>query len=241
MGKHIEAKSPYDPPGQPGTPQVEAYSPSITTINRTPPTDTGGRPISGYLIEKRELGSEWNRVDHYPTPNLHYVIPGLREGARYEFRVLACTEAGPGQPSRPSIPSGSFELKAKANPPDPLRTPYATKVEKTYVNLKWPLTIFDGGSKVIEYIIEGRESGSSWCRLNDYNVTDPYFTATNLTTNSDYELQVFAVNAVGKSEPSLGSNLIKVQEIYDGCLPEFVRGLHNCNVGLSKRLYLETE
>ena len=46
VGKHIEAKSPYDPPGQPGTPQVEAYSPSITTINRTPPTDTSGRPIA---------------------------------------------------------------------------------------------------------------------------------------------------------------------------------------------------
>ena len=43
----------------------------------------------------------------------------------------------------------------------PLRTPYATKVGKTYVDLKWSLPIFDSGSKITGYIIEGRESGSS--------------------------------------------------------------------------------
>ena len=68
------------------------------------------------------------------------------------------------------------------------------------------------------------------------NVTDPNFTA-----NSDYEFRVFDDNAVGKSEPSLGSNLIKVQEVSDGSAPEFVRGPHNVSVGLGKTLSLETE
>ena len=39
----------------------------------------------------------------------------------------------------------------------------------------------------------------------------------------------------------MGSNLIKVQEIADGSAPEFIKGLHNYNVGLGKRLELETE
>ena len=72
-------------------------------------------------------------------------------------------------------------------------------------------------------------------------MTDPTFTATDLTTNSDCEFRMFAINAVGKSEPSLGSNLIKVQEVSDGSAPEFVRGLQNVSVGLGKTLSLETE
>ena len=65
VGKHIEAKSPYDPPGQPGTPLVEAHSPSITTISRTPPTDTGGRPILP-ILSKRENSAQ-NGIVLIPT------------------------------------------------------------------------------------------------------------------------------------------------------------------------------
>ena len=72
------------------------------------------------------------------------------------------------------------------------------------------------------------------------NVTDPTFTATDLI-NSDCEFRVFAENSVGQSEPSLGSNLMKVQELSDGSAPEFVRGLQNVSVGLGKTLSLETE
>ena len=72
------------------------------------------------------------------------------------------------------------------------------------------------------------------------NVTDPTFTATDLI-NSDCEFRLFAENSVGQSEPSLGSNLMKVQELSDGSAPEFVRGLHNVSVGLGKTLSLETE
>ena len=72
------------------------------------------------------------------------------------------------------------------------------------------------------------------------NVTDPTFTVTDLI-NSDCEFRVFAENSVGQSEPSLCSNLMKVQELSDGSAPEFVRGLQNVSVGLGKTLSLEME
>ena len=43
-----------------------------------------------------------SQVNHYPTPNTQYNVTGLSEGNRYEFRVVAVNEAGPGKPSRPS-------------------------------------------------------------------------------------------------------------------------------------------
>lgn len=42
------------------------------------------------------------QVNHYPTPNTQYTVQGLSEGSRYEFRIVALNEAGPGKPSKPS-------------------------------------------------------------------------------------------------------------------------------------------
>lgn len=41
-------------------------------------------------------------MNHYPTPNTEYTVQGLTEGSRYDFRVIAVNEAGPGKPSKPS-------------------------------------------------------------------------------------------------------------------------------------------
>lgn len=103
-GKPVVAKSPFDPPGPPSQPQVVGYTPSSCSLKWNPPTSTGGKPISGYYIEKRERGGEWVRVNHYPTPNTSYTVQDLREGNKYEFRVVAVNEAGPGEPSRPTEP-----------------------------------------------------------------------------------------------------------------------------------------
>jgi hypothetical protein len=55
-------------------------------------------------VEKRERGGEWIKVNNYPTPNTSFTVQDLREGSRYEFRVIAVNEAGPGKPSKPTEP-----------------------------------------------------------------------------------------------------------------------------------------
>ena len=92
-----------------------------------------------------------------------------------------------------------MSLKLKPGEPiGPPGCPYSTKVGKTFVDLKWTIPIHDGGSKITGYIIEGREQGGSWFRLNDYNVVDTTFTAIDLTTMADYEFRVLAANDIGK-------------------------------------------
>lgn len=41
------------------------------------------------------------------------MVQGLHEGLRYEFRVIAVNEAGPGKPSRPTDPMVAKEQKRK--------------------------------------------------------------------------------------------------------------------------------
>ena len=200
MGKHVEARSPFDPPGPPGTPEVTAYSPSSATLKWTPPEDTGGRPIIGYYIEKREQGMEWTRVNHYPSSGLNYVVSGLSEGSRYEFRVIACNEAGPGQPSRSSEPIVAGVQKFAPGPPEGLNP---DRITKTSVTLSWRPPREDGGSKIQGYNIEmKRKDQDNWVMVTTYVVTETTYTITKLTESKEYSFRVYAINEIGSSLPS---------------------------------------
>lgn len=124
--------------------------------------------------------------------------------------------------------------------PSPPGIPTAIKVGKSYADLKWDPPTSDGGSRITGYIIEKREVGSAlWIKCNEYNVIDCSFTALNLIENSDYEFRVFAVNSVGKSEPSSCTTPVKICETEGGEKPEFIQPLTNQVVPLGRLLTLQ--
>jgi len=49
-GTPVVAKSPFDPPDAPSTPEITAYSPNTCSLQWNPPTYTGGRPITGTVM-----------------------------------------------------------------------------------------------------------------------------------------------------------------------------------------------
>ena len=58
----VEAKNPFDAPDSPEKPEIEGYSPSSCQLVWKPPANNGGRPVTGYIIEKRDRGGDWIRV-----------------------------------------------------------------------------------------------------------------------------------------------------------------------------------
>lgn len=69
----------------------------------TPPTNDGGAPIEGYVIEMKEkFAPFWKEVKEVPADQLAATVANLKEGAEYEFRIRAKNKAGPGDPSDPS-------------------------------------------------------------------------------------------------------------------------------------------
>lgn len=46
-GSPVIAKSPFDPPDAPGKPEVTGYNKNSCSIQWTPPTSSGGKPIIG--------------------------------------------------------------------------------------------------------------------------------------------------------------------------------------------------
>jgi hypothetical protein len=209
-GKHVEAKSPFDPPGPPGTPIVTSYSPSSATLTWTPPEITGGRPITGYYIEKREQGLEWNRVNHYPSLSTNYVVSGLCDGSKYEFRIVACNEAGPGAPSRPSEPMVAGVQKFVPGPPEGVNP---DRITTNSITLSWRPPREDGGSKIIGYNVEmKRKDEEDFTMVTSYIHPDTSYTVTKLFERKEYAFRVYAINEIGIGPASRVTPYVLVAE-----------------------------
>ena len=52
-----------DPSGKPGTPEIVDWDVDRVDLKWTAPKSTGGVPITGYIIEKKErFGSNWEEI-----------------------------------------------------------------------------------------------------------------------------------------------------------------------------------
>lgn len=59
----IVAKNPYDIPGKPGTPEITDWDADRVDLKWTAPKSTGGAPITGYVIEKKEkFSTSWDEL-----------------------------------------------------------------------------------------------------------------------------------------------------------------------------------
>lgn len=91
--------------GPPGAPTVVSASKTCIHLTWTPPEDTKGVPIVGYLLEKRKKDTnQWVSLNaiNEPIKDIKYAVKDVTEGSEYQFRVSAINESGAGDPSPPS-------------------------------------------------------------------------------------------------------------------------------------------
>ncbi len=236
----ITAKFPFSVPDPPGKPKPAQESTTSIGLSWDRPASDGGSKIQGYKIEIREVTEEhWTLCTSSLVRSQSHTVSNLVTGCEYEFRVKATNAAGD---SRPSLPSTQMQLKGKQRPPGPPGLPIVTKVGKNYVDLKWTPPTYDGGAKVIGYVIEKKEIGAgSWTRVNDFNLPDLEYTVSDLNEGRDYQFRICAVNSAGKGDPSPATNPVRVGDALDGETPDFVRTLHNTGAGLGHKVVLECE
>jgi hypothetical protein len=76
------------------------------TIRWKAPIDDGGAPITGYHIEARTVGGEWQAWEMVDSATTRITLQKLQRGQEYQFRIIALNKAGksePGHPSRPKL------------------------------------------------------------------------------------------------------------------------------------------
>lgn len=100
-----------EPPGAPGEPSIVDFDNKSVTLRWAKPKEDGGRPISHYIIQKKDKFGGW--FDALVTDDTNCVatiddlearVPGLSEGKWYQFRVIAVNKAGESDPSPQTRP-----------------------------------------------------------------------------------------------------------------------------------------
>ena len=95
-----------EPPSQPGEPEITDFDNKSVTLKWAKPKDDGGRPITHYVIQKKDKFGGWfdalvtdDKNCHATIDDLEARVPGLSEGKWYQSRVIAVNKAGESEPS----------------------------------------------------------------------------------------------------------------------------------------------
>lgn len=76
-----------------------------------------------------------------------------------------------------------------------------TDVTRSSVSLSWMSPLYDGGSKIVGYIVERKPynvtGDGRWLKCNYTIVSENFFTVTALSEGEEYEFRVLAKNSAG--------------------------------------------
>ncbi|KAJ8789762.1 hypothetical protein J1605_021720 [Eschrichtius robustus] len=90
--------------------------------------------------------------------------------------------------------------------PDPPEAVRVTSVGEDWATLVWEPPKYDGGQPVTGYLLERKKKGSQrWMKLNFEVLPETTYESTNMIEGILYEMRVFAVNAIGVSQPSVNT------------------------------------
>lgn len=225
-------KDPYVPPGPPKSLEVSDIKKDSMTLTWEAPSEDGGSPITGYIIEKHDKeGVRWTRCNRKTVTDLNFRVTGLLDSHSYEFRVAAENGVGVGDPSPPTVYYKALDPTYRPGPP---HNPRVTDTTKTSVFLSWGKPVCDGGCEIQGYIVE-------CCTVSEVAVPSEAETVAevdakdtpaeewimctpptgirktklevpNLRENQAYKFRVCAVNKVGVGEHGDVSGAVVVQE-----------------------------
>uniref|UniRef100_A0A4W4EEQ9 Titin n=1 Tax=Electrophorus electricus TaxID=8005 RepID=A0A4W4EEQ9_ELEEL len=183
-----------DTPSAPNNLKVQEITKESVTLSWEPPALDGGAKIKNYIVEKRETTRKTFSAVVTNCHILFWKIEPLQEGCSYYFRVLAENEHGIGLPADITDP-----LKVSEVPQCPGKLS-VVDVSKTSVSLAWEKPIHDGGSRILQYLVEMQVKGSEkWSGCA--NVKSLEAVISNLNPGEEYTFRVIAVNEKGKSDP----------------------------------------
>jgi hypothetical protein len=81
-------------------PEVKKVGKNYIELAWTTPTNDGGAKITGYIVEKKPVGSDqWTKATPFTVLDNNVIISDLPENGEFEFRVKAVNKAGEGEPS----------------------------------------------------------------------------------------------------------------------------------------------
>ncbi|XP_025919577.1 immunoglobulin-like and fibronectin type III domain-containing protein 1 [Apteryx rowi] len=186
-------------PGPPDPPEIISASKGTITISWKAPRKTGSSRIVGYIVQKREKGTNtWVPVTNVPVADRKLKMTNLKMGLQYEFRVAAVNAAGVGEASAPSQPVFAQD---STKPPGQVRDLRVASSDSTSITLTWRKPEPKGGVDVKGYEVEMRSYDNlKWTKCSALPIKATTYTVKGLQTKELYFLRVRALNDSGLGE-----------------------------------------
>ncbi|XP_069753359.1 immunoglobulin superfamily member 22-like [Narcine bancroftii] len=174
------------------------------------PRDNGGKPITGFIIEKKLVGKKsWIKVGEVDGNTTTFSTSKIEEGKAYQFRIRAVNSEGVSDP----LDSDEVFAGEPIESPGMPSQPQVTDVTKDAITITWTPPVQDGGAPVLGYIVERRKKGSNhWIPATKEPIQDTKFTADGLLEDMEYEFRVTAINRAGVGQPSTASNTVMAKD-----------------------------
>uniref|UniRef100_A0A8C0QAZ2 Myomesin 2 n=1 Tax=Canis lupus familiaris TaxID=9615 RepID=A0A8C0QAZ2_CANLF len=218
-------------PGPPTNVHVSEISRTYVVLSWDPPAPRGKEPLM-YFIEKSVVGSgSWQRVNaQTAVRSPRYAVFDLAEGKPYVFRVLSANKHGLSEPSEITAPIQAQDTIAVPSAPGRV---LASRNTRTSVVVQWDRPKHE--EDLLGYYVDCCVAGSNaWEPCNHKPIGYNRFVVHGLTTGEQYVFRVKAVNAMGMSENSQESDVIKVQAALT--VPSHPYGVTLLNCGHSMTL-----
>ncbi|XP_076471204.1 twitchin-like [Babylonia areolata] len=227
-------------PGSPlGPLAVSDVTKSSCKLAWKPPKVDGGARVTGYHVERQEVGKPYWVTVMSNCKDTNLDIQGLYDDHQYLFRVAANNENGTGDFLETE---SAIVAKMPFDAPEAPGLPEVTEVGGNFVSLSWEKPKSDGGGRITGYWIEKREHGADlWSRVNQNPCTTNLFNIPSLIEDKRYEFRVFAENEAGMSKPSMASNSVKIKDPNAAVVPEFHAGLRKIAAVEGKTARFECE
>jgi len=178
------------PAGRPGAPAglVATGGDASVTVTWDPPPDDGGHPVSAFLVYRKEDGGAFELVAELGAGEMELVDDQVLNGETYTYAVSARTDAG----------TSAFSTVATAvpfGPPGAPRGLMATWLGDR-VQLSWSTPAFDGGSRVLGYLVRRNDwDAGNWTQLPADVLV---FVDAGVAPGGSYNYTLVAVNAAGQ-------------------------------------------
>ncbi len=168
------------------------------TVWWTPPTNTGGTPLTGYTVVPFPSGPSVS-VDGDTTST---VVPGLTNGTTYTFRVVASNDHGDGPLSAPS------NAVTPLGPPG-APTGVGALAGNASAQVTWTAPASDGGSPILGYRLRVHPDN----RDVDVPASPRSATVTGLVNGQTYTFTAAAHSTQGFGPWSNASNPVTPQSL----------------------------
>ena len=205
-----------NPPSKPINLQAVATSPIQIDLTWDSPASDGGAKIIGYRIDvKVNEGEFLTIVEDTGSSGRTYTHTDRVPDTNYSYRVYAINEVGLSPASNvvsetPTLSSAPPSSGTISSPPQNLE---AEMISLNQINLSWDIPALDGGSTISGYKIEVKKNSDEFVVLSPNTGKSTSYSHTGLEQDATYTYRVYAINAIGDSNPSnLGVVTVMIED-----------------------------